>query len=474
MWQTTGGDGEKKDLLTVDHLVSVLRQRQPVGVAGPEGNLLFFPSSSASSTRSVISSATSPSTSPSHSPTFASPISWTRLVSSSSPSPPCSSTSPTMPPSSSSPSLKGYSDIYVPCMSQQWSDGPHSKTRDLTGLLLAREHNSNSRYPTSSTTPTEDNNTLFSTIAQARTLSAQLNPAPSPSCRCSPSLHTEFDDSLIALGLSTSKIYRFKTEEMWIEIPRSWRLSHLMDESVIFQAGLAAKCCRPGSSQEVTCSKCLHKKVVTISVTSLHPFYHAPSGMEKYPFSIKSLCTSSRDHLRTALVATVSLPNCSKTLQSKPFHILSRCYKKDTPGPVAVKQQPSLGPLLVNPDINFLSSTISVVVRLVLIDMDDLQTEEILRPVSDLMKQYAGGGGFLGIQFRRLSSKPVLPSPPTDIAPACPANIWAAVASFKSLQDAVSALSFYDHYAKNRTRNPFNCDLDSMGKLKSVVVITNF
>ncbi|KAH3764226.1 hypothetical protein Pelo_3929 [Pelomyxa schiedti] len=308
-------------------------------------------------------------------------------------------------------------------------------------------------------------------------------PSTGNQCGSDKELSPAANSAEISLTLATSKIYRFKSEELWIELPRAWRLSHNMTESDVFQAGLAAKCCKQGSPQEAICAKCLFKKVVSISVTSLHPFYRATTDVEKYILLVKSICTSSRDHLKAPLVISVDLPNHPEPLYSNPFHILSRCYKKgpsSATSPIIsaptketkqtqtalkiVKPPPILG---VNPDINYIPSAISVVVRLVLVYLTDEQTALIFSPVQKLLADYPG---FLAIKYNPVGGPLILDSN----NPTSKAKVWVTVAVFRSIQDAISGLSFYIDYAENRTKNPLDCNLDAMGLTKSVAIVTNF
>ncbi|KAH3759021.1 hypothetical protein Pelo_9146 [Pelomyxa schiedti] len=330
----------------------------------------------------------------------------------------------------------------------------------------------------------------------------------------------DLPNQAVSLRLTSTKIFRFKTEELWIELPRAWRTANRIEEQQVFQAGLSACCCRPGTTEEVVCQKC-KSKVLKFSTTSVHPYFQPTTGIEKYTISLKSICTSSRDHLHTALVVSINLLDC--TLQSKPFNILSRCYKKGSTASIGGN---IVTPLLISPcfvppppppatptpqilpekRVNLVAKVekveekppaqndqppISIVVRIIQSTIPQDQTVSFMKAVHKLLStDYPGNRGFLSVVFHRLASFPSFQtplikssgSPPTETTPpdspdtkkALQPTFWAVIASFLTVRDAVASLPFYNDFVTNVRRNPLDINLEAEGIVQPIQLVTNF
>ncbi|KAH3759589.1 hypothetical protein Pelo_8588 [Pelomyxa schiedti] len=110
-----------------------------------------------------------------------------------------------------------------------------------------------------------------------------------------------------------SVIYWRKPETLTIRVRRSWRTERHIDSCDFLHAGLRAKCCHPTTLQEMKCFKCSKDgSPVKLVVQNHLAEYDPPRDLEQYLFTIKTTCTSSRNHLHSTVVIVIDLPkhNC--------------------------------------------------------------------------------------------------------------------------------------------------------------------
>ncbi|KAH3758815.1 hypothetical protein Pelo_9334 [Pelomyxa schiedti] len=105
------------------------------------------------------------------------------------------------------------------------------------------------------------------------------------------------------LSLSAVKIYKYGSYWMQLDIGTEYRKMLNITEMEVKNAGLMAQCRKVGQPQEpAVCPNCCPSKSV-ISVTGVLPKMLSPDGKtEQYQFTIRSNCSSSRDHLKSTLV----------------------------------------------------------------------------------------------------------------------------------------------------------------------------
>ncbi|KAH3760634.1 hypothetical protein Pelo_7565 [Pelomyxa schiedti] len=183
----------------------------------------------------------------------------------------------------------------------------------------------------------------------------------SPPTTSPPSILGSGDKSLELL-LSTCKIFKHKRFQMIVKIDPHLRQHLALSCDDILVAGLNARCCRENSDEEVeNCAQCSpNRKVVSIGVSAQSPFHPVhvlngvPTPMEVFIFDdCKSNCSSSRDHLHTALTLVVELQpgtvlhSSSFVLQSRAVQSVAskakRAQKQDTTQqtPRSRKRQPA-------------------------------------------------------------------------------------------------------------------------------------
>lgn len=146
------------------------------------------------------------------------------------------------------------------------------------------------------------------------------------------------------LTLSAVKIYKYGSYWMRLSIGTDFRKSIGLREQDVVVAGLAGKCCRLGTNHDaVVCVLCNPSMpVVTVSEPCGETCAKiSPDGMEQYQFSLRSNCTSSRDHLKALLFMEVKLTD-SLTLSS-PFFALRARKKPGRPKkfPPTITSEPS-------------------------------------------------------------------------------------------------------------------------------------
>jgi hypothetical protein len=101
-------------------------------------------------------------------------------------------------------------------------------------------------------------------------------------------------------------------------------MSKKLTEKDIFEAGTNAKCCRHGTLEATQCDRC--GRIVFIAPKGTAPEEIAP-GVEKYGFVIRSRCTSSREHLHSALVLWLDQLPTQRPVLSKSFVVHARIKK---------------------------------------------------------------------------------------------------------------------------------------------------
>ncbi|KAH3760852.1 hypothetical protein Pelo_7347 [Pelomyxa schiedti] len=112
------------------------------------------------------------------------------------------------------------------------------------------------------------------------------------------------------LTLSSVKIYKYGSYWMRLSIATHYREQLGMDERDIVAAGLAGQCRKVGKLQEVVVCPTCNPSTSVITVTEPYGETCAktsPEGMEQYQFTLRSNCTSSRDHLKALLLMEVKL-----------------------------------------------------------------------------------------------------------------------------------------------------------------------
>lgn len=129
------------------------------------------------------------------------------------------------------------------------------------------------------------------------------------------------------LELSAARLYRYRTYTVMLSLRRAWRCEHGLTELGVFDALLSARCCLLGTSTVASCARCKCARVVELSATSHAPAYRAATDVEVYACGIQSRCSSSRDHLKSALMLLVDgLPTPTPVL-SPPFVLYARDKK---------------------------------------------------------------------------------------------------------------------------------------------------
>ncbi|KAH3765686.1 hypothetical protein Pelo_2484 [Pelomyxa schiedti] len=135
-----------------------------------------------------------------------------------------------------------------------------------------------------------------------------------------------------SLTLSSTKIYKYGSYWMQLDIATEYRKMMNITEQEIRNSGLGAQCRRIGNSQEPTvCNICCPSKSV-VAVTGVLPKMLSSDGKtEQYQFTLKSNCSSSRDHLKSTLVMEYRL--APKLFVVSPTFVLRARKKPSKPAP---------------------------------------------------------------------------------------------------------------------------------------------
>jgi len=136
---------------------------------------------------------------------------------------------------------------------------------------------------------------------------------------------TEVPMSAFRLVVGAQKLCKFRRYSVTLTIPKLWRVEHGISEEKVMKSLLDAKCCRSGTSVIAGCPRCKCQPVVTLVATS--KWLQASSvsdGNENYTCSIRTRCSSSRDHLKSSLTLVVDSLPLSEYIVSNSFVLLAR------------------------------------------------------------------------------------------------------------------------------------------------------
>ncbi|KAH3759684.1 hypothetical protein Pelo_8503 [Pelomyxa schiedti] len=297
------------------------------------------------------------------------------------------------------------------------------------------------------------------------------------------------DDPYICI--SSTRIFKFRHEELCLVVSRPWRLKHHMEPHEIFEAGLSATCCYPVTLNEVCCTRCCGSagKVVRICVASHSPSLDLDTQIEKYCFSVQSICSSSRDHIRSPVVIVIRSLG-STPLKTPPLHLRSRCPRKSpssSPPSDPVTDTPNgsedsspkfstnkvtamVPPLLTNsiiqpyqsPTLYTPGPALLVIVRLLQVNIPPSLVSTAIA-TARFTAQNTIGTGMLAFQYK-------LVTPSVDGR----SGVWLLTARYASSIDSAKGRKFFADIISNGVKNPFNSNLLSSNSVQSLALMTSW
>eukprot|EP01105_Mastigella_eilhardi_P016460 TRINITY_DN3764_c0_g2_i1.p1 TRINITY_DN3764_c0_g2~~TRINITY_DN3764_c0_g2_i1.p1 ORF type:complete len:392 (+),score=67.82 TRINITY_DN3764_c0_g2_i1:71-1177(+) len=129
----------------------------------------------------------------------------------------------------------------------------------------------------------------------------------------------------VALVASVSAIHPRMSSTVCIQVLRGWRLAHHIEQKEVFDAGRNCTCHCTETFREVKCGLCdrENQTVLRLTVLDHFPEYYEAEDTETFWFTLRSVCTSSKNHLNCAsvLIAAVVGP---VTVRSAPVQLMSR------------------------------------------------------------------------------------------------------------------------------------------------------
>lgn len=126
------------------------------------------------------------------------------------------------------------------------------------------------------------------------------------------------------LALSAQKLCKFRKYQVVLTVARAWRVQAQLTEAAVYSALLAAKCCRSGTTVPVGCARCKCQPVVVLTPAAQRPAHNPATDEEAYTCTVQSKCSSSRDHLKSALVLVVNTLPAMGEVVSDTFVLLAR------------------------------------------------------------------------------------------------------------------------------------------------------
>lgn len=126
------------------------------------------------------------------------------------------------------------------------------------------------------------------------------------------------------LAVSAPKLCKFRKYQVELTVGRAWRVHAQLTEAAVFSALLAAKCCRSGTTVPVGCPRCKCQPVVVLTPVAQRPVHNPATDEETYTCTVQSKCSSSRDHLKSALVLVVNTLPAMGEVVSDTFVLLAR------------------------------------------------------------------------------------------------------------------------------------------------------
>eukprot|EP00727_Mastigamoeba_balamuthi_P002684 m51a1_g12412 hypothetical protein (1070) ;mRNA; r:723078-727396 len=125
------------------------------------------------------------------------------------------------------------------------------------------------------------------------------------------------------LTLSDTRLFKYRTYILELSVSLAWREHERLSPMAIVRAVTGAKVCALGSQDPLSCPRC--GKVVLIHSSKAPPSRAHMRDYEHYVFTLRTHCTSSRDHLKTpSLVLYIDQLPTNVPLFSKPFSIFAR------------------------------------------------------------------------------------------------------------------------------------------------------
>jgi len=131
--------------------------------------------------------------------------------------------------------------------------------------------------------------------------------------------------SSFKLVVGAQKLCKFRRYNVTLTIPKTWRIERGLTEAKVMNCLLEAKCCRAGTTVVAGCPRCKCQPVVSLVGTSKWPQASSVSeGNENYTCSIRTRCSSSRDHLKSSLTLVIDGLPLSECIVSNSFVLLAR------------------------------------------------------------------------------------------------------------------------------------------------------
>eukprot|EP00727_Mastigamoeba_balamuthi_P010635 m51a1_g6194 hypothetical protein (323) ;mRNA; r:88551-89597 len=130
-----------------------------------------------------------------------------------------------------------------------------------------------------------------------------------PHSRVVPSAKHTLDDLVFAafqapvLSLSARVLFHHRTFTALLLLRSGWRTERRLSQADVCAALLNARCCRPDTLADVSCSACGGVLSVSRSPREQERLRReVPSGIELYAAAVRPQCTSSRKHVGSAML----------------------------------------------------------------------------------------------------------------------------------------------------------------------------
>jgi len=140
------------------------------------------------------------------------------------------------------------------------------------------------------------------------------------------------------LYLSSSIIYRYKTATLNLRLPTGWREKNGIPFSAVLNACLYPRVFSVEDPEhELVCPKC--GAIIEVRDEKEVPIMKVVEGREMFSVMVRTLCTSSKEHLPgKRLVIGIDIPGC-KRIYSHQFNIQSRYRPNKSKGSIIVSRE---------------------------------------------------------------------------------------------------------------------------------------
>eukprot|EP00727_Mastigamoeba_balamuthi_P004412 m51a1_g1397 hypothetical protein (282) ;mRNA; f:486146-487239 len=251
------------------------------------------------------------------------------------------------------------------------------------------------------------------------------------------------------LGLSSRVLYQFRTFTALLLLRTRWRTDRRLSQADVTDALLRARCCVPGTLVAAQCHTC--GRVLDVSENAGEQDMlrrELPAGVELYAVSLRTVCTSSRQHVGSAMLVLAAELEPGAVVVSDRFAVYARHAARH----VARQQRDAS---LVSPLPGPPLAGMAVAVRINAVRFTPEEGQQFAAGIVPVLRDNVPG--YLVHKSSLVGGSPVV----------------VVVVGATSLGSLVLANGLWVRFVQNQIRNPLDRDLIADGLLQPLLAVTN-